>query len=314
MNELKHEIQEAKKLHLSWRTRLFIFIVGAPTVFLFGIYGRNLYIADTGNNRIRKVTPDGTISTFAGDGLSGYSGDGGLATDAMLNAPNSVISDTQGNIFIADNLNGAIRKVDTNGIISTFARPSPFGFSSSVTIGMAFDAAGNLYSSDGFAVIYKTDPSGNSTTFAGMPFQAFFNGDGIPATQATLDLPAGIGFDRNGNLYIAEWLGSRIRKVDTNGIISTVAGTGISGFSGDGGLATNAMLGLPFDVKVDKQGNIYIADFTNGRIRMVDSSGTIRTIAGTGGVGFNGNHISATAASLSPTSLTIKHNGTVLYR
>jgi sugar lactone lactonase YvrE len=245
MNELKHEIQEAKKLHLSWRTRLFIFIVGAPTVFLFGIYGRNLYIADTGNNRIRKVTPDGTISTFAGDGLSGYSGDGGLATDAMLNAPNSVISDTQGNIFIADNLNGAIRKVDTNGIISTFARPSPFGFSSSVTIGMAFDAAGNLYSSDGFAVIYKTDPSGNSTTFAGMPFQAFFNGDGIPATQATLDLPAGIGFDRNGNLYIAEWLGSRIRKVDTNGIISTVAGTGISGFSGDGGLATNAMLGLP---------------------------------------------------------------------
>jgi sugar lactone lactonase YvrE len=273
----------------------------------------NLYVADPGNNRVRKVTPDGTITTFAGVGISGYSGDGGLATNAMLSNPNSVTVDNQGNVFIADVGNGVIRKVNPTGVISSFARPSPFGFLSTVTIGMTTDASGNLYSTDGLSLVYKTDPSGNSTIFAGVQFQTFYNGDGIPATQAALNFPAGLAFDRNGNLYIAEWIGNRIRKVDINGIISTVVGNGIPGFSGDGGLATNAELDLPFDVGVDSQGNIYIADFVNSRIRVVDGSGMIQTIAGNGNIGFNGNHLAATSANIAPTGIAIKPNGTVFF-
>ena len=274
----------------------------------------NLYVADPGNNRVRKLTPDGTISTFAGNGFSGYSGDGGLAANATLSDPNSVTVDNQGNVFIADSGNGVIRKVDTTGMISTFARPSPFGFLSTAVIGLATDSNGNLYSTDGFSVVYKTDPSGNSTIFAGQQFGLGFTTiDGVPATQSLLDFPTGLAVDQSGNVYIDEWLGQRVRKVDTNGIISTVAGTSMQGFSGDGGPATNAMLSLPFDVAVDRQGNIYIADFENDRIREVDTAGIIHTVAGTGTFGFNGNHLPATSTNIDPTGLTVNSNGTVFF-
>ena len=274
----------------------------------------NLYVADPGNNRVRKVTPDGFITTLAGNGFSGYSGDGGQATSAMLSHPNSVTVDNQENVFVADFGNGVIRKVTNTGVISTFAKPSPFGFISTVTIGLAADKNGNLYSTDGFSVVYKTDPSGNSTVFAGIPFQLGFTAtDGVPATQAALDFPSGLAVDKSGNVYIDEWLGQRVRKVDTNGIISTVAGTGVQGFSGDGGPATSAKLSLPFDVSVDGQGNLYIADFENNRIRMVDTSGVIHTIAGTGVFGFNGNHLPATSANIAPTGIAVKPNGVVFF-
>jgi sugar lactone lactonase YvrE len=274
----------------------------------------DVYVADPGNNRIRKVAPDGTITTVAGNGFSGYSGDGGPATSAMLNHPNSVTVDNQGNVFVADSGNGVIRKVATTGVISTFAKPSPFGFISTVTIGLAIDKNGNLYSTDGFSVVYKTDPSGNSTIFAGKQFQLGFTAtDGIPASQALLDFPSGLAVDQDGNVYIVEWLGQRVRKVDTNGIISTVAGTGVQGFSGDGGPATSAQLALPFDVGVDRQGNLYIADFQNDRIRKIDASGVIQTIAGTGRFGFNGNHLPATSANITPTGIAVKPNGTVFF-
>jgi len=274
----------------------------------------NLYVADPGNNRVRKITPDGIISTFAGDGFSGYSGDGGLASNAMLSDPNSVTVDNQGNVFIADSGNGVIRKVDTTGVISTFAKPSPFGFTSGAVIGLATDKDGNLYSTDGFAVVYKTDPSGNSSIFAGIPFDlGFIAIDGVPATQAPLNFPTGLAVDQNGNVYIDEWLGDRVRKVNTNGIISTVAGTGLQGFSGDGGPATSAMLSLPFDVAVDRQGNLYIADLENDRIRVVDTAGIIHTVAGTGVYGFNGNQLPATSTNIDPTGLAIKSNGTVFF-
>ncbi len=271
----------------------------------------NLYVADPGNNRVRKITPEGIISTFAGNGFSGYSGDGGLATNAMLNDPNSVTVDNQGNVFIADSGNGVIRKVDASGVISTFAKPSPYGYGTTV-IGLATDKSGNLYSTDGLSLVYKTDPSGKSTVFAGSGFNAT-DGDGIPATQAQLNFPTGLAVDQNGNVYIDEWLGERVRKVDTNGIITTVAGTGVQGFSGDGGPATNARLSLPLDVAVDQQGNLYIADLENDRIRMVDTSGIIHTIAGTGVFGFNGNHLPATDTNITPTGITVKPNGTVFF-
>lgn len=270
----------------------------------------NLYVADPGNNRVRKITPEGTISTFAGNGFSGYSGDGSPATNAMLNDPNSVTVDNQGNVFIADIGNGVIRKVDPAGVISTFTKPS-YGFGTSV-IGLATDDSGNLYSTDGFAFVYKTDPSGNSTVFAGGGFNAT-EADGVPATQARLNFPTGLAVDQSGNVYIDEWLGQRVRKVDTNGIISTVAGTGAQGFSGDGGPATKATLSLPIDVAVDRRGDVYIADLENGRIRMVDTSGVIHTIAGTGAFDFNGNHLPATSANIGPTGLAIKPNGTVFF-
>jgi sugar lactone lactonase YvrE len=275
--------------------------------------GGNLYIADARNNRVRKVTPAGVISTFAGNGFSGYTGDGGLATNAMLTGPESVTVDNQGNVYIADDGNEVVRKVDTAGIITTFGTPGPFGFLSTVTPGMTTDANGNLYVTDSLSVVWKLDPSGAATIFAGLQFQSGYNGDGIPATQATLTFPCGLAFDKHGNLYIAEWLGYRVRKVDTNGIISTIAGTGTFSFSGDGGPAANAGLALPFDVAVDRHDNIYIADFGNARIRMIDSSGTIQTVAGTGGFGFNGNHLPATTANIVPTGLAIKPNGTVFF-
>jgi sugar lactone lactonase YvrE len=273
----------------------------------------NLYVADPGNNRVRKITPDGIISTFAGTGFSGYSGDGGLATNAMLSDPDSVTVDNQGNVFIADVGNQVIRKVDATGVISSFARPSPFGFLSTVVIGLAADKNGNLYSTDGLTVVYKTDPSGNSSIFAGIPFGFGVTADGVPATQATLDFPTGLAVDQSGNVYIDEWIGERVRKVDPNGIISTVAGTGVQGFSGDGGPATSAELSLPFDVAVDRQGNIYIADFVNDRIRVVDSAGIIHTVAGTGLFGFNGNHLPATSTNIDPTGLAVNSNGTVFF-
>ncbi len=275
--------------------------------------GGNLYIADGRNNRIRKVTPAGVISTFAGNGFSGYSGDGGPATAAMLTGPESVTVDSLGNVFIADNGNRVIRKVDTSGIITTFGTPGPFGFISTVTPGMTTDASGNLYVTDSFSVVWKLDPSGTATIFAGLQFQSGYNGDGIPATQATLTFPCGLAFDKHGNLYIAEWLGYRVRKVDTNGIISTIAGTGTFAFSGDGGPAANAGIALPFDVGVDSHDNIYIADFGNARIRKIDSSGTIQTVAGTGAFGFNGNNLSAIGTNIVPTGLAIKPNGTVFF-
>ncbi|HSS98419.1 MAG TPA: hypothetical protein VLK33_15390 [Terriglobales bacterium] len=273
----------------------------------------NLYIADTRNNRVRKVTPSGIISTFAGTGITAYSGDGGPATSAALNQPNSVTVDNQGNVFIADTGNGVIRKVDGSGNISTFATPGPFGFLSTVTAGLTTDPAGNLYTTDGLSVVWKIDQFGNASIFAGVQFQSGFNGDGIPATQATLNFPSGLAFDQNGNLYIAEWLGNRVRKVDTNGIISTIAGTGMFGFSGDGGPSTAAALSLPFDVAVDQNGNIYIADFLNARLRRIDESGTIQTVAGTGTFGFNGNQMAASSTNVVPTGLAIKPNGTVFF-
>jgi sugar lactone lactonase YvrE len=275
--------------------------------------GGNLYVADTRNNRVRKINPSGVITTFAGTGLTGYSGDGGPAASAAVSQPNSVTVDNQGNVFIADTGNNVIRKVDTAGTISTFATPGPFGFLSTVTAGLTTDTAGNLYTTDGLSVVWKIDPSGNETIFAGMQFQTGYNGDGIPATQANLNFPSGLAFDQSGNMYISEWLGNRIRKVDLNGIISTIAGTGAFGFSGDGGPATSAALSLPFDVAVDPSGNIFIADFGNARLREIDGSGTIQTMAGTGAFGFNGNHMLANSTNVVPTGLAIKSNGTVFF-
>ena len=258
----------------------------------------NLYIADTSNNRIRKVDTNGVITTFAGNGFPAYSGDGGAATNASLKQPTAIVLDALGNAFIAERGNYRIRKVDTNGNITTVVGNGTYGYAGdgglavnaniAWVFSVAVDATGNLYLADNnFNRIRRVDTNGYITTVAGT--RSFgFSGDGGAATNAKIAYPRGVTLDPAGNLYIADYFNYRIRKVDTNGNISTVAGIGSYGYSGDGGAATNASINNPTMVTADSAGNIYIADAYNQVIRKVNTNGIISTIAGNGVVGFAG--------------------------
>jgi YVTN family beta-propeller protein len=240
----------------------------------------NLYIADYAGNRVRKVSA-GTISTLAGNSINGYSGDGGLGTNAMVNAPQGVTVDSLGNVFFADTNNGVIREVNTSGTISTFATNANFNY----LLQMATDAANNLYVADnGACVVWKITPTAVVSVFAGVLNTCGYNGDGITATTAQLNAPYSVALDTSGNLFIADNGNNRVREVNTSGIISTMAGNGTCGYTGDGGSATAAEL-CPYSVAVDKSGDVFVADnFT--RIRKI-KGGTITTFAGSG-FGFNG--------------------------
>ena len=240
----------------------------------------NIYIGDTYNNRVRMVNPSGIISTIAGTGVAGFSGDGTLATTARLNAPYGVAVDTAGNIYIGDGSNSRVRKIAAGtGIITTIAGNGIAGYGGDlgpatsaklyVPSYLNFDAAGNLYITDNANHrIRKVDLSGTITTVAGNGTGGF-GGDGGLATAAEINYPGGIALDKAGNLYITDYLNNRIRVVNASGIISTIAGGGVPGYSGDGGLATLAELYQPTDVAVDTNGNVYIADFFNNRLRKI---------------------------------------------
>jgi uncharacterized repeat protein (TIGR02543 family) len=249
----------------------------------------NLYIADVGNHRIRKVNTAGIILTVAGNGSAGFSGDGGPATSAQLNQPRCVALDEVGDLYIGDSVNNRIRKVNTAGIIITVAGNGSGGCSgdggpaTSAQLGypdgVAFDNAGNLYFVDRNFRIRKVDIIGTITTVAGNG-NIGDSGDGGPALSAQLYYPSGVAVDTAGNIYFATTMAARIRKIDKAGTITTVAGKGLAGYSGDGGVATSAQLSGPLDVAVDSAGNLYIADSGNCRIRKVSTSGTITTFAG----------------------------------
>ena len=252
----------------------------------------NVFIADTGNNRVCRVDAGGTITTVAGTGQAGFSGDDGPAINAMLNGPTGIVVDSEGSLDIADRGNNRIRRVDSAGNITTVAGTGKSEFSGdagpAVKAGLAspssvaFDSEGNLYVADtGNNRIRRVDSSGQITTVAGNGGLGF-QGDGGPATKATLASPMGLAVDDNGTIYLADALNNRIRRVDATGMITTAAGSSRAGFSGDGGPATEASLSTPSAVALGSGGTFFIADRLNQRIRRVDSSGIITTVAGNG--------------------------------
>jgi streptogramin lyase len=250
---------------------------------------RNIYIADGGNNRIRKVDWTGRITTVAGNGEPGFSGDDGPATKASLYMPTSVDMDRDGNLYIADSGNFRIRRIDASGIITTIAGTGgqqSTGDGGAATeadlspAGIRFDSAGNLYVTDRTVnVIRRIDTKGIITTVAGTGEKGD-TGDGGPAIKAKLNTPGDLCVDTRGNLYFTESDSNRIRKIDAAGIITTVAGPKGKGVSQDGLPATKEYLFSPSGICVDPDGNIYIAEFGVHRIRKVDTKGIIWTIAG----------------------------------
>ncbi len=265
------------------------------------------------------MSTNGIITTVAGNGVAGFSGDGGAATNASLNDPYGVAVDASGNLFIADANNNRIRKVDTNGIITPFTGKGAVGYNAGSysgdggaatnatlndPVGVAVDASGNLFIGDSSNNrVRKVSTNGIITTVAGNG-NGDYSGDGGRATSAGVQNPWGVVVDSAGNLFIADDYNQRVRKVGTNGIITTVAGNGIAGYSGDGGRAVLAELNYPSGVVVDTFGNLFIVDFDNDRIRRVDTNGIITTVAGSSlptGYnygGYSGDGGAATSASL----------------
>ena len=331
----------------------------------------NLYIADSYNLLLRRVSAPGIITTFAGTGEYNLSPDGGLATNATLAAPLGVATDAAGNLYISDNGLNTVSEVSPSGIMTTVAGSRSQGFSGDggpataptlfLPYGIAVDGGGNLYIADFFnnrvrrvsasaslplsqatgtpiframagrrsallclaqAALQWMGPATftswtrvttgfaksrrreSSPLLAGSDSQAL--GDGGPATAASLNAPGSVAVDEQGNLYITDVNNNRIRKVSTSGIITTVAGNGRLGFSGDGRAATAAALANPFGVAVDRAGNLYIADSYNNRVRKVSTTGIITTVGGDGTSAFYGDGGPATAASLAqPTAIAL---------
>ena len=299
------------------------------TVHLWVDAAGNIYFPDSGNQRIRRLAPDGIITTVAGIGDrpqtdaqcqdTGPVGDGGPALSAHLYNPADALLSPNGNLIVADQQNNRIRRVTPDAVISTIAgsgmhnlyapgipaTDSPMDWPGA----LAVDAGGNLY----FAEVHgnrvgRIGADGRILTVAGIGFPGY-NGDNIPATLAELKSPTGIALDAAGNLFIADRGNHRIRKVAPDGRISTAAGIGQAGFSGDGGPASAAALNTPMDVKVDGIGNIYIADAGNHRVRRVSTDGTISTIAGDGFPGRGPDGVPSDTSSLnSPAGLAIDAN------
>ncbi|GHG60019.1 NHL repeat-containing protein [Streptomyces griseocarneus] len=282
----------------------------------------NLYIADTGNHRVRKVTPAGIITTVAGTGQAGFVSDGGPAVATRLYHPTGVAVDGAGNLYIADRHNHRIRKVTTNGIITTVAGNGQAGFVSDggpavatklhYPWAVAVDADGGLLISDtNNHRIRKVTPEGNILTVAGNG-QAGFVSDGGPAIATKLYHPFDVVADGEGGFVFADRYNHRVRKVSAAGVITTVAGTGTAGYVADGGPAVGERLNYPIGVALDAAGNLYIGDNHNHRVRRVNPDGIITTIAGTGTAGYIADGGPAVGTSLYyPNGLAVAPSGSL---
>jgi len=250
----------------------------------------NVFIADTRNNRIRRVSAGGIIFTVAGDGRAGFGGDGGSAVAASLSGPFDVRVSPAGDLYIADTENHRIRRVTPEGVIATIAGTGVPGFSGdggpatsaalNTPYSVALGAQGNLYMTDSENHrIREISPDGLIHTIAGTG-EMGYSGDGGPATSARLNSPQFVFVTRDNEIYVGDEHNHRIRKISPSGIIVTVAGNGDAGFGGDGGPATEALFSDPECVWVLPSGGFLVADGDNQRIRYVDPSGMVTTIVG----------------------------------
>jgi sugar lactone lactonase YvrE len=273
-----------------------------PTGMAFDRSG-NLYVADLWADRVRRIDPNGIITTIAGSGPTslagatyshpdpneGFSGDGGPATAARFYAPLGLAFDSRGTLYLADSFNGRVRRISRDGTVTSLDAsllPAPMWLPRY----LAFDAAGNLYVADGGPIasmggliggcrIVRVSPAGVLSVIAGTG-RCGFSGDGGPAAAAQLDNPSGLAFDSAGNLYVADSNNQRIRRIDRNGTISTVAGTGTPGVSGDGGPGIKAQVNDPLGIGVAPGDKLYIAEGAGRRLRVLQiSSGIITTAA-----------------------------------
>ncbi|HYA18038.1 MAG TPA: IPT/TIG domain-containing protein [Bryobacteraceae bacterium] len=280
----------------------------------------NVYF--TAGQYVFRLDRNGLLTRIAGTGQEGFAGDGGPAQNAKLSSPAGLAFDAAGNLYVADSLNARIRRVDAAGIITTVAGggngdPTQGSAATSAQLkypyGLAVDAEGNLLIADSnWEKVLKLAPSGIMTTFAGgraYPGGGTTDlGDGGPATSALMGPASGVAVDASGNVYIADGI-NHIRKVDTNGIITTIAGNGNAAFAGDGGPATEAQFAGPNSIALDAAGNIYFSDLYSNRVRKIATGGIVTTVAGDGAGEVSGDGGPATSAGLTPAGLGVDGQG-----
>jgi len=283
----------------------------------------NLYIADRNNHMVRRAAKDGTIQIVAGTGRQGFSGDGAAATQAELDSPSGVGLDSKGNLYIVDSRNHRIRMVDLSGVITTIAGDGVAGFSDDDSLatkahlrspeGLSLGPDDTLYIADsGNHRVRKISKAGLITTVAGNGEEGF-GGDGGIATTAELDTPTSLALDGNGQLYIADRDNERIRIVDVNGLIRTVAGSSSHSYVGGRGAAASASLTRPNGVAIDSSGNIFVADEGNHRIQQIGPT-VFGTVAGNGMQGVSGDAGPVLEGELdSPAALAVDESGDVVF-
>jgi len=265
----------------------------------------NVYVADSRNHRIRKITPDGNVTTLAGTGMVGHiDGEGSAAGFSRFNTPTSVASDDIGNIYVAEAGN-SVRKVLSNGDVFSVAN-TYFGWQSDLR-GVAVDQNNILYvAASSTAVIYKITENGNVIAFAGS-IDSHGYADGV-GNEARFSSPAGLAVDQDGNVYVADSSNHRIRKITPDGNVTTLAGTGTAGFADGNG--SEAQFNIPYGIAVDSSGNVYVADLSNNRIRKITANGKVTTIAGSGASGYADGNGAEARFSL-PAAITLGPDGSL---
>ena len=276
-------------------------------------YEGNVYVADKANNRIRKIDSSGNVTTFAGSGTAGTAN--GTGTSAQFNSPTDVAIGTLGNIYVADTGNNRIRKITPERVVSTYAGSGAVGTTNGALATARFSAPGSV-AIDASATMYiadtannrirKIEKDGEVTTFAGSGVAGSANGTG---TAAQFNAPSGVAIDKSGNVYVADKNSHRIRKITPAGVVTTIAGSGTAGFL-NSTTGTSAQFNTPSAISVDANGNIYVADTSNNRIRKITAAGAVTTLSGAGTAGYvNG---SATTSQYSgPTGIATSPTGIV---
>jgi sugar lactone lactonase YvrE len=272
----------------------------------------NIYVADYNNHRIRKITPLGVVTTFAGSGTAAYTN--GTGTGASFNSPSGVAVDASGNVYVADKLNHRIRQITSGGVVTTLAGSGTAGFANgtgaaaqfSSPTGVAVDASGNVTVADqGNQRIRQITPGGVVTTLAGSGTAGFANGTG---TAAQFNYPFGVAVDASGNVFVGDQNNHRIRQITSAGVVTTLAGTGTAGYLEGAGVS--AQFNYPYGVAVDPSGNVYVADYYNYRIRLITPAGMVSTLAGKGTPSFS-DGAASNAQFNNPISVTIDASGNI---